>query len=147
MNFLYKVNSNILKHDRKIKRLFNASSVSSDFLMFIMLNLILSTNFSYQRNRFENLLTFFDMTEIQKINFLNAFLLLAASVLLIIALKKNGTKYFWKSTTILSLFCVFILFWIIFFILQKFTYDQKSKQKSMLSWRLLTNRYIMNFLL
>ena len=147
MGLLYEVGPDVLRHDRKIRRLLGASSVPPGLLVLIMLGLSLPASFPYQRNRSEGLLTSFDMAGVRKIDFLGAFLLLAASVLLVVALEEGGTEYPWKSATVLSLFCVSILLWIIFFILQKSTYGQKSKQEPVLPWRLLTNRHTMGFLL
>ena len=87
------------------------------------------------------------MAAVRHIDFLGAFLVLAASVLFVSALEEGGTEYEWKSSVVLSLLCLSVVLWVLFFIWQKVASNPGNAHEPILPWRLLTDRFTMGYLL
>ena len=112
-----------------------------------MIFLAMPVGFPYQSERSDRVFISFNMTGVRSIDFLGAFLVLAASVLFVSALEEGGTEYPWKSSVVLSLLCLSVVLWILFFLWQKVASDRGDAREPILPWRLLTNRFTMGFLL
>ncbi len=123
------------------------SSIPPGVLVLVLLFISLPASFPYQSDVSQSMFTSFGMAAVQKLDFLGAFLLLAASVLFVSALEEGGTEYSWRSAVVLSQFCISILLWILFFAWQKVASGPHIAREPMLPWRLLTNRITLGFLL
>lgn len=87
------------------------------------------------------------MVAVRKIDFLGAILLLSASLLFVSAMEEGGTEYAWKSSVVLSLLCLSVVLWILFFVWQKTADRRQDTHEPVLPWRLLQDRFTMGFLL
>lgn len=123
------------------------SSVPPGVLVLVLLAISLPVNFPYRSDASQGMFTSFNMAALRKVDFLGAFLLLAASILFVSALEEGGTGYPWRSAVVLSLLCISVVLWIVFFVWQKLASDQDNTHEPVLPWRLLTNRITMGFLL
>ena len=123
------------------------SSIPPGFLVLVLLFISLPAGFPYRSDASRGMFTSFGMAAVRKLDFLGAFLLLAASVLFVSALEEGGTEYSWRSTVVLSQFCISILLWILFFAWQNFASGPHIAHEPVLPWRLLTNRITLGFLL
>lgn len=76
----------------------------------------------------------------QRVDFLGAFLVLAASMLMIAALQEGNLQYAWSSPLIVSLLVVSACLWLCFLAWEWFSSHRYWKIEPMLPWRLAKNR-------
>ena len=112
-----------------------------------MLFLSMPAGFPHQTEKSEGMFKFFNTAAVRKVDSLGAFLLLAASMLFVSAVEEGGTEYPWTSAVVLSLISVSAVLWILFFYWQKLASGRRDTHEPVLPWRLLTDRFIMGFLL
>ncbi|KAF7858860.1 hypothetical protein EAF04_008902 [Stromatinia cepivora] len=74
-----------------------------------------------------------------RIDFLDAFLILSASFLLVAALLEASTSFKWSSPAILVILVLWGIIWILFF-LWEWHLSRKSEQEPMFPWRFVKNR-------
>lgn len=112
-----------------------------------MLFVSMPSSFPYKSEKSEGMFKSFNMAAVRRIDFLGAFLLLAASILFVSAVEEGGTEYPWKSAVVLTLLCISVVLWFLFFGWQKLASGRPSSQEPVLPWRLLTDRFTLAFLL
>ena len=112
-----------------------------------MIFLAMPVGFPYRTEQSDKIFKSFNMAGVRNIDFLGAFLVLAASILFVSALEEGGTEYPWKSSVVLSLLCLSVILWILFFLWQKVASGRGNAREPILPWRLLTDRFTMGFLL
>lgn len=112
-----------------------------------MLCLAMPLCFPHHSENADRMETTRNVQVIGRVDFLGAFLLLAASILLIAALEEGGTEYSWDSSVVLSLLSLSVVLWIVFLHWERHLGTRRSTQEPMLPWRLLNDRFIMGFLL
>ena len=112
-----------------------------------MLYISMPASFPYKSNTIHNNRKISKIERIQKIDFIGASLLLAASVLLVSALEEGGTEYSWTSAVVLSLLLISLALWFLFFWWQKYQINRQGMQEPILPWRLLQDRFVMGLLL
>ena len=112
-----------------------------------MIFLAMPVSYPYRSEKSDKTLQAFNMAGVKRIDFLGAFLVLAASILFVSALEEGGTEYPWKSVVVLSLLCLSVVLWILFFFWQKVASGRGDANEPILPWRLLTDRFTMGFLL
>ena len=122
-------------------------SVPPGFIALVMIFLAMPVGFPYRSEKSAKILQSFTMAGVQSIDFLGAFLVLAASILSVSALEEGGTEYPWKSSVVLSLLCLSVILWVLFFLWQKVLSGRADAREPILPWRLLTDRFTMGFLL
>ena len=103
-------------------------------------------DFPYQ-SKSEGLSKPFTTQALRKVDFLGAFLLLAASISFVSAVEEGGTEYSWTSAVVLSLLFISLMLWILFFAWQRLFTDRQNVREPVLPWRLLTDRFTLGFLL
>ena len=96
-------------------RLTYQTSVPLGVIVLAMLSVAMPAGFPYQSEKSDGMFRSFRIAAVQKVDFLGVFLLLAASILFVTAVQEGGTEYQWKSAVVLSLFCISIVLWILFF--------------------------------
>ena len=112
-----------------------------------MIFVAMPISFPYRSEKSEKFLQSFSTAGVRNIDFLGASLVLAASVLFVSALEEGGTEYPWKSSVVLSLLCLSIVLWVLFFLWQKVSSSRGDVHEPILPWRLLTDRFTMGFVL
>ena len=122
-------------------------SVPLGFIALVMIFLAMPVGFPYRSEKSDKLLQSFNMAGVRNIDFLGAFLVLAASILFVSALEEGGTEYPWKSSVVLSLLCLSVVLWVLFFLWQKVASGRGDAHEPILPWRLLTDRFTMAFML
>lgn len=123
------------------------SSVPPGFIALVMLLVAMPAGFPYRSEKSDRSLQSLSMAAVRRIDFLGGFLVLAASILFVSALEEGGTGYAWKSSVVLSLLCLSIVLWMLFFLWQKVASGRGDAHEPILPWRLLTDRFTMGFLL
>jgi hypothetical protein len=84
---------------------------------------------------------------IKKIDFLGAFLLLGASVLLVAAFENAGLRHPWKSALVAAMLAVSGVLWICFFLQEwKITRDEGVREP-VFPWRFIQSRVTLGMLL
>lgn len=78
-----------------------------------------------------------------RVDFLGAFLVLAASVLVITALQEGNLQYEWSSGLIVSFLVISGIFWVTFLVWEWVASRSDWKIEPMLPWRLTQNRVFM----
>ncbi|KAM0803962.1 drug resistance transporter EmrB/QacA subfamily [Usnea florida] len=122
-------------------------NVPPGFVVLVMIFLALPAGFPYRSEKSAKILQSFNMAGVRSIDFLGAFLVLAASILFVSALEEGGTEYQWKSSVVLSLLCLSVVLWILFFLWQKVLSGRGEAREPILPWRLLTDRFTLGYLL
>ncbi len=122
-------------------------SVPPGVLVLILLVVCLPKSFPYRSDSSSGRVSSFSLAALRNVDYLGALLLLAASVLFVVALEEGGTEYPWRSAVVLSLLCISVVLWILFFAWQKVASGRDKTHEPVLPWRLLTNRITMGFLL
>lgn len=112
-----------------------------------MIFVAMPVGFPYRSEKSDKILQSFNMAGVRRIDFLGAFLVLAASILFVSALEEGGTEYPWKSSVVLSLLCLSVVLWVLFFFWQKVASGRGDAHEPILPWRLLTDRFTMGFML
>jgi hypothetical protein len=80
--------------------------------------------------------------KLRSLDLLGAFLLLAASVILIFALEEGGNQYSWKSAVIVSSLAISLLLWVGFICWEKEVERRfKGAVEPVFAWRLTKNRF------
>ena len=111
-----------------------------------MLLVSMPANFPYQ-SKSEGLPKSFTIQALKKVDFLGAFLILAASILFVSAVEEGGTEYSWTSAVVLSLLSISVMLWILFFAWQRLLTNWQNIREPVLPGRLLTDRFTLGFLL
>lgn len=78
-----------------------------------------------------------------RVDFLGAFLVLAASVFVITALQEGNLQYQWSSGLIVSFLVISGIFWVAFLVWEWAVSRSDWKLEPMLPWRLTQNRIFM----
>ena len=116
-------------------------------IVIVLLFLAMPAGFPYRTNRSEKIAKSFNTASIKKIDFVGAFLVLAASILFVSMIEEGGTEYSWSSATVLSLLCISLALWIAVFVWQKMAVTRFGEHEPILPWHLLANRFTVGFLL
>ena len=123
------------------------NSVPAGAIALVLLLLAMPASFPYKPESSDDISRRFNMVAVRKIDFLGGFLLLSASLLFVSAVEEGGTEYVWKSSVVLSLLCLSIVLWILFFAWQKTADRRQDTHEPVLPWRLLQDRFTVGFLL
>jgi hypothetical protein len=83
----------------------------------------------------------------KRIDFLGAFMSLAASILLVFALQQGGVAYPWSSGAIISIFVLSVVLWIAFVVWERWLSIQNTAREPIFPWRLARNRFVSGLLL
>jgi predicted membrane channel-forming protein YqfA (hemolysin III family) len=83
----------------------------------------------------------------QKIDFLGAFLLIAATILLVAALSEGEIRFPWNSAIIIAFFTTSGVLWVAFFAWERVISRKGSKIEPMFPWRFFGNRVWIGVLL
>ncbi|MCJ1233481.1 hypothetical protein MMC14_001439 [Varicellaria rhodocarpa] len=122
-------------------------NVPPGVIVLAMLSVAMPAGFPYQAKKSDGMFRSFSVAAARKVDFLGVFLLLAASILFVTAVQEGGTEYQWNSAVVLSLFCISMVLWILFFCWQKLASGRQNTHEPILPWRLLTDRLTMGFFL
>ena len=122
-------------------------SVPAGFVAFLFVFLAMPRRFPHISGHQDRLRTAPNVQAIKRVDFIGAFLLLAASILLISALEEGGIEYSWASSVVLSLLSLSVILWIVFLCWERHLGSRQSAQEPVLPWRLLNDRFVMSFLL
>ena len=122
-------------------------SVPAGFVAFLFVFLAMPHRFPHLSDHQDRSRTTPNVQAIKRVDFLGAFLLLAASILLISALEEGGTEYSWASSVVISLLSLSVMLWIVFLCWERHLGSRQSTQEPVLPWRLLNDRFVMGFLL
>lgn len=113
----------------------------------VLVLLALPSNFPHLTSKPRCLKDMFTIRETRRIDFLGAFMILAASILFVSALEEGGTAYTWHSPVTLTLLIVSLLLWVGFVLWEMYKGKRPSAREPMLPWRVVTNRFTMGTLL
>ncbi len=83
----------------------------------------------------------------QRVDFLGAFLLIAANLTLVTALLEASTTFSWSSPTIIALLAVSGFLWVLFVAWEWFATKEHVKQEPVFPFRFFHNRYWMGMIL
>lgn len=115
--------------------------------MLVMLFVAMPSSFPYKVDPSTPKTRSFSPALIRSLDFPGAFLILAASVLLVTAVQEGGAEYPWRSAVVLGTLCVSAVSWVMFFWWQRRASMEQNVGDPVLPWHLLTNRFTMGFIL
>ena len=82
-----------------------------------------------------------------KVDFLGAFMVLSANLLLITSLQVGGSQYPWNSPLIATCLVLSGVFWVFFFLWERYTTRKAKICEPVFSWKFFRNRICMANLL
>ncbi|ROW13285.1 hypothetical protein VPNG_05429 [Cytospora leucostoma] len=83
----------------------------------------------------------------KRIDFLGAFMSLAASILLVFALQQGGVVYPWSSGAVITIFVISGCLWLAFVVWEKRLSAKDGVCEPIFPWRLVLNRFVLGLLL
>ncbi|KAA8905057.1 major facilitator superfamily transporter [Sphaerosporella brunnea] len=115
----------------------------------VLISAALPSNFPYgkESSRKQGLGEIFSKKNSQRLDWIGAFLSLAASILLVFPLQQAGTKYAWNSAPVISTFILSGVLWTAFIAWERWLSFSKSKQEPVLPWWLVKDRMFVGMLL
>lgn len=120
-----------------------ACSVPAGITALALILIFLPPNFPHRPRTDRCTGDVFSIRNFRRLDLVGTFLLLAASILLIVAIEEGGTEFSWHSPVILSLLILSGFLWPGFLAWERYQGSGKALQEPVFPWRMTTDRFIM----